>query len=114
MASSVEGHHRVGTMSQLRVRRCIRVDNGDHTIAVFYHDGKVNAVYNRCPHSGYPLETGTVKDGVVTCIWHQARFELATGASQDPEIDDILTYPVTIVDDEVWVGPEPNPGVEPD
>ena len=44
----------------------------------------------------------------MTCIWHQAQFDLSTGDSLDPEIDDILTFPVAIVDGEVWVNPEPN------
>ena len=74
-----EGYVKVCTLRQLRGRRCIPVKLGDHSIAIFYHDGKVNAVHNRCPHSGYPLETGSVKDGIVTCLWHQARFDLSDG-----------------------------------
>ena len=103
-----EGYVKVCTMRQLRGRRCIPVKLGDNSIAIFYHDGKVNAVHNRCPHSGYPLETGSVKDGVVTCLWHQARFDLSDGTCVTSEYDDIDTYGVEIIDDEVWVSPEPN------
>ena len=115
MSSAVDGFVRVGTMSQLRVRGCLKVPIEKETIAVFYHNGKVNAVHNRCPHSGYALETGSIKDGVVTCIWHQARFDLATGESFDQELaEHIYTYAVEVRDGEVWVNPEPQPLFEDD
>ena len=103
-----DGYVKICTLRQLRARRCIPVKVGDNSIALFYHDGKVNAVHNRCTHSGYPLETGSVKDDVVTCLWHQAKFNLTDGCSVDGEYDDIATYGVEIVDDEIWVSPEPN------
>jgi hypothetical protein len=34
---------------------------------------------DRCPHEGYPLSQGVVKDGVLTCKWHNWKFDLATG-----------------------------------
>lgn len=45
--------------------------------------GKVLAVDNRCPHMGFPLDRGTVRDGILTCHWHHARFDLATGGTFD-------------------------------
>jgi hypothetical protein len=42
--------------------------------------GAVDVLEDRCPHEGYPLSEGTVKDGVLTCKWHNWKFELATGA----------------------------------
>ena len=47
-----------------------------HTVALFYHNSKVYAVDNRCPHMGFPLSQGTVKDSILTCHWHHARFDL--------------------------------------
>jgi nitrite reductase/ring-hydroxylating ferredoxin subunit len=44
-------------------------------------DGEaVHAVDDRCPHQGYPLSQGEVRGGVLTCAWHNWKFELATGA----------------------------------
>ena len=42
------------------------VSGNDGPIAVFYHGGQVHAVDNRCPHMGFPLHRGTVKDGILT------------------------------------------------
>lgn len=52
MATAVEGHIRVGTLNQVRDRGCSVVTGGGHTLAVFYHDGQVYALDNRCPHMG--------------------------------------------------------------
>jgi nitrite reductase/ring-hydroxylating ferredoxin subunit len=80
----------------------------NHSIAVFYHDGAIHAVHNRCSHSGYPLETGTINGDIITCIWHQARFDLSNGCSLNPEIRDIPTFAVEVRDGEVWVNPVPD------
>jgi nitrite reductase/ring-hydroxylating ferredoxin subunit len=86
-------------------RRRVTVDG--RPIALFHHDGEVRAVDNRCPHMGFPLDEGTVEDGVLTCHWHHARFELACGATFDPWADDVRTYPVEVVDGTVYVDPDP-------
>lgn len=112
MPVTIEGHLRVGTLEGVRSRpRTVKTDGG-HGIAVFYYSGQVYAVDNRCPHVGYPLDTGSIDNGVLTCLWHQARFVLSSGKSLDPTIDDIDTYPVTIVEGEVWVNPVPHPRSE--
>ncbi len=54
MATAVEGHIRLGTLNQVKERGCSVVTGGGHTLAVFYHDGQVYALDNRCPHMGFP------------------------------------------------------------
>jgi nitrite reductase/ring-hydroxylating ferredoxin subunit len=106
-AAALEGFIRVGPVDELRQRGCTVVADKGHTIAVFYHDGQVYAVDNRCPHMGFPLDRGTVKDGILTCHWHHARFDLASGGTFDPFADDVRAFPVSIIDGEVWVNPSP-------
>jgi nitrite reductase/ring-hydroxylating ferredoxin subunit len=108
-ATAVEGLIRVGTLDELKQRGCMVVTGKGHTIGVFDHNGQVYAVDNRCPHMGFPLDRGTVKDGILTCHWHHARFDLASGGTFDPFADDVRAFPVTIVDGEVWVNPSPPP-----
>ncbi len=76
-------------------------------IALFHHDGEVRAVDNRCPHMGFPLAEGSVEDGILTCHWHHARFELSCGDTFDPWADDVRTYPTDIRDGTVYVDPDP-------
>ena len=46
---------------------CLPLQIQNHSISLFYHNSKVYAIDNRCPHMGFPLHRGTVKDGILTC-----------------------------------------------
>ena len=107
MATQIAEQIRVGSIDELKTGGCRVVTGGGHAIAVFHHDGRVYAVDNRCPHMGFPLDRGSVKDGILTCHWHNARFDLASGGTFNPFADDVRSFPVTIVDGQVWVDPQP-------
>jgi len=83
-------------------------------VALFYHESEVYAVDNRCPHMGFPLSKGSVEDGLLTCDWHHARFELAEGDTLDIWADDVQTFPTTVQDGTVYVDPDPDPDVPPE
>jgi nitrite reductase/ring-hydroxylating ferredoxin subunit len=105
--AATAGLVRVGAEDELRERCQIVVSGGRHGIAVFWHDGRAYAVDNRCPHMGFPLSRGSVRDGILTCHWHHARFDLASGGTFDPFADDVQVYPTTTIDGTVWVDPRP-------
>ena len=80
--------------------------HGRHSpVLVVYDCGGVFALDNRCPHMGFPLDRGSVQDGILTCHWHHARFDLASGCTFDLWVDDVPTYPVEVRDGEVWIKP---------
>lgn len=83
------------------------VRGNHHNIVVFADAGQAWAVDNRCPHMGFPLERGTVKDGILTCHWHEARFDLDSGCTFDLWADDVLRFDTWIEDGQVWVAAEP-------
>jgi nitrite reductase/ring-hydroxylating ferredoxin subunit len=64
---------------------------------------RVFAIANRCPHEGYPLSEGTLgPDCVLTCNWHNWKFDLATGETlvgRDP----VRSYATEIRGDEIFV-----------
>ena len=74
----------------------------DKRIALFRTQGGVFACDNRCPHQGYALVRGDVRDGVLTCAWHNWKFELGTGACRHGG-ENIRTYPVQVRDGQVFV-----------
>ena len=78
-----------------------------HNIVVFVDEGKVFAVDNRCPHMGFPLDRGSVKDGILTCHWHQARFDLASGCTFDSWADDVQKFETFVENGQVLVAPDP-------
>ncbi|MFT4890606.1 MAG: nitrite reductase/ring-hydroxylating ferredoxin subunit [Halobacteriales archaeon] len=97
----------VATVDELEREGRIVTNAGGNSIVVFRHEGDVHAVDLRCPHMGFPLSKGTVEDGVLTCHWHHARFELSCGDTFDPWADDVPAYPTEIRDGQVYVRPEP-------
>jgi hypothetical protein len=52
---------------------------------------------------GFPLERGSVEDGILTCHWHHARFDLESGCTFDLWADDVPTCPVEVRNGDVWV-----------
>jgi nitrite reductase/ring-hydroxylating ferredoxin subunit len=94
---------RVGTLTEVEERGCTVIAAGGHGIAVFAHEGRVYAVDNRCPHMGFPLSRGTVRDGLLTCHWHHARFDLDGGGTLDPFADNVRTYRAVVEDGDVWL-----------
>ncbi|MQS15537.1 non-heme iron oxygenase ferredoxin subunit [Streptomyces kaniharaensis] len=74
-------------------------------------DGEVHAVANECSHEFAPLEDGELEDDTVVCPWHFSRFCLRSGKALDmPAVDPVATYPVTVIGDEVFLGPRRGDG----
>ena len=96
---------RAGSLAELTAKGRLVVHGRHPPILVVYNGGRVFALDNRCPHMGFPLDRGSVEDGILTCHWHDARFDLASGCTFDLWADDVPTCPVEIRAGEVWVRP---------
>ena len=60
---------------------------GATPVALFrVEGGAVHAIDNRCPHEGYPLSQGARDGCVLTCSWHNYKFDL----TDDPIGDDLV------------------------
>jgi nitrite reductase/ring-hydroxylating ferredoxin subunit len=72
-------------------------------VLVIAQEGSVFAIANRCPHEGYPLSEGTIGPGcVLTCNWHNWKFDLTSGAAlvgRDP----VRTYEVVEHGGEIFI-----------
>ncbi|MBX3015986.1 MAG: Rieske (2Fe-2S) protein [Caldilineaceae bacterium] len=91
------------SLADLRKTGLLTVQLGGHTIALFEHAERVYAVDNRCPHMGFPLDKGTVRQGILTCYWHYARFDLASGGAFDLWADDVRAFPVEVRAEAIYV-----------
>ncbi len=103
MSTSAENYVRAARLAEVQATGCMHVQVDGHTLALFAQGDKIYAVDNRCPHMGFPLDRGTLKNGILTCHWHHARFDLASGGTFDQWADDVRSFPVQIRDGEVWV-----------
>lgn len=103
MTIAVANFLHAAPLAQLRKTGLLTIQLDGHTIALFEHADKVYAIDNRCPHMGFPLDKGTVRDGILTCYWHYARFDLASGGAFDQWADDVRSFPVEVRDGEIYV-----------
>jgi nitrite reductase/ring-hydroxylating ferredoxin subunit len=99
------GWVRAGNLDELKVKGQLVVRGGHRPVLVIYESGRISALDNRCPHMGFPLDRGSIEDGILTCHWHHARFEIASGCTFDLWADDVPTCPVEVRNGEVWVRP---------
>lgn len=88
-----------------RGRAVVKLDDGKQ-LAIFAVEDRIYACNNRCPHEGYPLVEGHLAgapdDCVLTCNWHNWKFELASGANVYGG-DALRMYPTRVADAGVWV-----------
>ena len=93
----------VARFEDLQGKGCITVHPNGKTLALFLYGDRVYALDNRCPHMGFPLDKGSVEDGILSCHWHHARFDLASGGAFDLWADDIDSFPVEVRDGDIFV-----------
>ncbi|PMS29199.1 (2Fe-2S)-binding protein [Paraburkholderia rhynchosiae] len=93
----------VGSLEELKAKGRLVVQGGHRPILVIYDRGRVFALDNRCPHMGFPLERGTVEDGILTCHWHHARFDVESGCTFDLWADDVPVCAVEVRNGDVWL-----------
>ena len=94
---------RVASLAELQAEGRLTVLARQNVVALFESNGQVYAVDNRCPHMGFPLDKGTVNDCILTCHWHHARFDLASGGTFDLWADDVRSFPVKVEQGDIWV-----------
>ena len=92
-----------GSFEELRKSGQLLTKVGSLPVVVFWDVDRAYAIEDRCPHMGFPLHQGTVESGLVTCHWHNARFDLSSGCTLDLFADDARGFDVTIDGDDVLV-----------
>jgi len=112
LTSSTTQWTRATDLARLQPSHPIAIKLHNKHIALFLHNNQVHACNNRCPHEGYPLVEGTLDaDCVLTCHWHNWKFDLKTGATLYGG-DKLRVYPVKVEDGAVWLDTRDPPAAE--
>jgi len=98
---------RAASLAEVREKGKLVVALDRHTLCLIADGDAVHAVDNRCPHMGFPLHRGSVADGILTCHWHHARFDLCSGGTFDQWADDLRRFPVEVRGDDVYIDLSP-------
>ena len=87
--------------------RAVRLADGT-PIRVGNADGQLFALRDECPHSAFPLSSGTLLAGArLECGWHGAQFDCRTGAVlEGPAEDSPVRYEVRAEHDGIYVSAE--------
>ncbi len=90
-------------------KKLIELDN--EKILLTKVDGAYYAIANKCPHMGGSLYKGSLKDGVITCPRHGAKYDAKTGKGLGkPKIlflefkmEDDRSYPVKVEAGDIFI-----------
>ena len=73
-------------------------------IALYDLDGTLCATDDVCTHAYAKLSDGWLDKGEIECPLHAGRFDVKSGKALCPPVtDDIKTYPVRVIGDEIQV-----------
>ena len=98
---------RAGSLEEIEREGMKVISAVGRTILVVHDEGRLYALDNRCPHMGFSLSRGAVRDGILTCHWHHAKFDLSGGCTLDPFADDVPAFRIETRDGDVFVDPRP-------
>lgn len=95
---------KVSTLDDLVPQIGKKVVVGNKEIGLFLtEDGDIYAIGNVCPHKEGPLSEGTVSGNYVYCPLHDQKIDLMTGEVQEPDTGCVRTYPVEVINNEVYI-----------
>jgi nitrite reductase/ring-hydroxylating ferredoxin subunit len=103
MSSTPSNFVRVAALSDVTEGAPKAVNVEGRSIALFQHQGSLYATDNQCPHMGYPLTRGRVRNGVLTCDWHGWSYDMKGGGCFTGGCDDLDTFPVDVRDGAIYV-----------
>ncbi len=106
MNKKIQWHKVLESPEELPEGRVTTVIANHQGICLTHFEGKFSGLDNRCPHQGGPLGEGSIENGLLRCPWHGWDFNPCTGQSPGGHDDSIITYPVEVRDDGVYVGVE--------
>ena len=96
---------RILPAAELRDGELLPLEVDGTRVVLVRHRGEFFATANNCTHQDFPLsEAGfDPREGVLICAWHQACFDVRTGAAViPPATEPVETFP-TRVSHEGWV-----------
>jgi NADPH-dependent 2,4-dienoyl-CoA reductase/sulfur reductase-like enzyme/nitrite reductase/ring-hydroxylating ferredoxin subunit len=107
------GWKAVASESALKEARPVAAVLDDRKLLLVSLDGKIYACGGECPHYKAPLTDGLLAGHIVTCPWHNARFDVRDGRMvSPPALNDIPSYEAKIESGQVWIRPKGGTAIE--
>jgi nitrite reductase/ring-hydroxylating ferredoxin subunit len=104
MSAEDTGWVRAASRRDLAEGEALGIEVAGRSIALYDVDGTIFATDNICTHAYARLSDGWLDGELIECPLHAARFDVRTGKVLDPPAtEDLKTYPVRIVGDEIQI-----------
>jgi 3-phenylpropionate/trans-cinnamate dioxygenase ferredoxin subunit len=95
---------RIAPLDEFPTGRGVRVDVGEHRIAVFRIGDDVYAIGDRCSHAEASLAEGELFDHEVECPRHGSEFDVRTGEPGSlPATRSVPVFTTSVQDGDVYV-----------
>ena len=104
----VEDYRSICGRDELPPGKARRAEIDGLAIAIFNVDGVLYAIEDTCLHAGGPLSEGRVEGTIVTCPWHDWRYDLQTGCTPLNHKISLSCFPVRVRGGTIEVSPRPS------
>jgi 3-phenylpropionate/trans-cinnamate dioxygenase ferredoxin subunit len=100
---------RLCALAELTDGSALRIELAQLDVAVVRVGDEVFALEDVCSHADYPLSEGEIEGCTIECALHGSRFDLLTGKPSGPPATlAVRTFPVTVLDGDVYIDLENN------
>ncbi|PKN90950.1 MAG: biphenyl 2,3-dioxygenase [Chloroflexi bacterium HGW-Chloroflexi-6] len=97
--------YEIAPASELPNGERLFIEMDGKSIVIFNVAGQLFAIADLCTHDDGPLGDGDLEGHNIVCPRHGAEFDIRTGqAVQMPAVIDIPSYPVKVLDGNIWLG----------
>ena len=98
------GWTRITSFASVPDGRGLRIEAGEHRVAVFRIGEEVHAIGDRCSHAEASLSEGDLFDTEVECPRHGASFDICSGKPVSlPATQPVPVYQTKIEDGELYL-----------
>ncbi len=97
--------------SEIAAGKTMKLPLGDFGVLIANVEGEFYAVDALCTHYGGDLSEGKLDGKILTCPVHGSKFDITTGKVVSPpteplgrpEIENLITYPLKLEKDEIYI-----------
>ena len=97
---------RVAALDELWSGELMRCEAGGVRIVLAHTGDAIYAYEDRCPHLGFPLSSGELAGGRLTCGAHHWQYDVRNGRGINPPSACLRAVPVVVRADGIYVDPE--------
>ena len=96
--------HEVARLDDVPPGTMVQVELAGQKIVLARVGDRVFALHDQCTHEEFPLSSGELVGGQITCVLHGARFDLETGAPRAlPAVRPVKTYEARVEGEQIQV-----------